>query len=179
MPNNRKIEFPSLETDRLNLRILTLHDAEEVWKHFSDEEVTRFMDIEPCKDIKEAEEIIRFHLEDSGCRWGLFDKDKNNLIGTCGYHCLRRADDHFIAEVGFDLSKLYWGKGLMYEGMKGIIDFGFRELGLTMIDATAEPENKRSINLMSKLGFQREVERKDHLISFNLNRKSLRGPENG
>jgi ribosomal-protein-alanine N-acetyltransferase len=171
--NNSRIEFPSLETERLNLRILTLQDSEEVFKHFSDEEITRFMDIEPCKDIKEAEEIIRFHLEDSGCRWGLFDKNNNNLIGTCGYHYLRKTNDDFIAEVGFDLTKLYWGKGLMYEVMKVVIEFGFTEMGLTMIDATVEPENERSINLLRKLGFKREIELRDNLIYFYLNRKGF------
>lgn len=70
--NNQKIEFPSLETERLNLRILALQDADEVFKHFSDEDITQYMDIELCKDIQEAEEIIRFHTEDSGCRWGLW-----------------------------------------------------------------------------------------------------------
>ncbi|WP_373232577.1 GNAT family N-acetyltransferase [Cohnella sp.] len=115
MSNNQKIEFPSLETERLNLRILTLQDTEEVFKHFSDEDITRFMDIEPCMDIKDAEEIIRFHIEDSGYRWGLYDKMNDDFSGTCGFHCLRRTNNDFIAEVGFDLSKPYWGKGLMSE----------------------------------------------------------------
>jgi ribosomal-protein-alanine N-acetyltransferase len=173
MSNIRKVEFPSLETERMNLRILTLQDTEEVFKHFSDEDVTRFMDIEPCKDIKEAEEIIRFHIEDSGCRWGLFDKNNNNLIGTCGFHYLRRTNEDFIAEVGFDLSKFYWGKGLMSEAMKVVIDFGFKKMGLNIIDATVDPENQRSINLMRKLGFKKEAELKDNLIYFYLHRNSF------
>ncbi len=53
---NKRVEFPSLETERLHLKLLTLQDSKAVFKHFSDEE------------------IIRFHQEDSGCRWGLFDK---------------------------------------------------------------------------------------------------------
>lgn len=170
MSSNRRIEFPSLETERLHLRILTLQDAEVVCKHFSDEEVTRFMDIEPCRNIKEAEEIIRFHLEDSGCRWGLFDKNNNSFIGTCGYHYLRKTNDDFLAEVGFDLSKRYWGKGFMYEAMKAVVDFGFTKTELTILDATVEPENEKSINLMRKLGFEREVELRDNLIYFYLKR---------
>ncbi|WP_141136750.1 GNAT family N-acetyltransferase [Paenibacillus herberti] len=81
--------------ERLNLRILTLRDSEGVFKHFSDEE------------------IIAFHIEDLGCRWGLFDKNDNSLIGTCGFHYLRNTNDDFTAEVGFDLSKQRWGRGLM------------------------------------------------------------------
>lgn len=46
------------------------------------------MDIEPCNDIKEAEEIIQFHIDDKGCHWGLFDKKDNKFIGTRVFHCL-------------------------------------------------------------------------------------------
>lgn len=70
-------EYPLLETTRLQLRILTLQDVEEVFGHFSDEAVTRFMDIEPCKNLDEAKDIISYHMEDAGCRWGLFDKSND------------------------------------------------------------------------------------------------------
>ena len=66
----------------------------------------------------------------------------DEFIGTCGFHCLRRTNDDFIAEVGFDLSKPYWGKGLMSEVIKDIIEFGFTKMGLTMIDATVESKNE-------------------------------------
>lgn len=63
-------EYPSLETTRLQLRILTLQDVEEVFGHFSDEAVTRFMDIEPCKNLElatidatvEPENVRSIHL---------------------------------------------------------------------------------------------------------------------
>ncbi|MGO0061493.1 GNAT family N-acetyltransferase [Brevibacillus fluminis] len=163
-----KFDYPSLETERVNLRIVTFQDTEAVYKHFSDEEVTRFMDIEPCQNIIEAEEMIRFHLLDSGCRWGLFEKDTNKFMGTCGFHCLRRTSEAFIAEVGFDLSKEHWGKGFMYEAMKAVTEFGFFKMGLTMIDATVDPGNERSQKLLTKMGFMREREARDGLIYFYL-----------
>lgn len=162
------MEFPALHTERIHLRILNLQDAGEVFEHFSDEEVTRYMDIEPCKNIEEAEEIIQYHIDDLGCRWGIFDKEQNILMGTCGYHYLRRDGNEFIAEIGYDLSKAYWGKGYMYEVMKEVIAFGFSEMGLTKIDATVEPENVRSITLMERLRFDRDAELRDNLVYFVL-----------
>ncbi|PJN54356.1 hypothetical protein PAEVO_10770 [Paenibacillus sp. GM2FR] len=79
--------YPNIETERLFMRELNLDDVEAVYKHFSFPEVTRFMDIEVCKDLREAEEIIAFHIHDSGCRYGLFNKENNERIGTCGFHC--------------------------------------------------------------------------------------------
>lgn len=161
-------EYPTLETERLDLRILSLENSVEVFHHFSDEAVTKFMDIEPCKDIHEAEEIITYHLEDSGCRWGVFHKEDKRLIGTAGYHYLRKGEDCFIAEVGFDLASQYWGKGYMTESMNEVLYFGFGEMGLTKIDATVEQGNEKSIKLMEKLGFNRDLELKDNLIYFYL-----------
>jgi [ribosomal protein S5]-alanine N-acetyltransferase len=168
----KNAEFPALETERINLQILTLENSEEVLKHFSDINVTRFMDIEPCKDIKEAEEIINFHLADSGCRWGLYNKNNNKFMGTIGFHYLRKSES-LIAEIGFDLSKDYWGNGFMPEAIKEVISFGFTQMGLEIIDATVEPANERSINLMRKLGFNEDIEFRDNLVYFYLNKKEM------
>jgi ribosomal-protein-alanine N-acetyltransferase len=119
-------------------------DAPAVFRHFADEAVTRFMDIPPCREMCEAEEIIRFHLEDSGCRWGLFAQGSDEWIGTCGFHCWEGRQ----AEIGFDLRKESWGKGLMREALRPVIDFGFTQMQLDAIVATAEPQNERSIKLL-------------------------------
>ncbi|MCM3766970.1 GNAT family N-acetyltransferase [Neobacillus niacini] len=163
---NKTCVYPELETERLQLRILTLDDAEKVMAHFSDPAVTRFMDIEPCKDLKDVEEIIQYHIEDSGCRWGIFYKEQ--FVGTIGFHYLRKNEGDFIAEIGFDLSKKYWSKGFMTEAIREVISFGFTQMGLTMIDATVEPDNEKSINLMKRLEFKRAEELQDHLVYFYL-----------
>ncbi|WP_331281086.1 GNAT family N-acetyltransferase [Bacillus sp. EB01] len=78
------VGYPSLETERLALRILTLDDCSAVFEHFSDRDVTRFMDIEPCKDLKEAEEIIQFHLtRDAG--GGFLKRPVNALLELLGF----------------------------------------------------------------------------------------------
>ncbi|WP_018759963.1 GNAT family N-acetyltransferase [Paenibacillus terrigena] len=169
MPNSNFI-FPDIETDRLKLTNLTLDDTEVVFKHFSDENVTRFMDISPCKDRSEAEEIIRFHIEDTGCRWGIYSKSDAEFIGTCGFHCWSQGEQS-SAEIGFDLAREYWGKGIMQEALMPVIDFGFQRMSLDTIEATVEQENNRSINLLQKLNFVREQELRDQLIYYFLLRE--------
>ncbi|MBM6619556.1 GNAT family N-acetyltransferase [Bacillus suaedaesalsae] len=173
MSNTITLEYPSLQTNRLDLHILTLEHSQEVLHHFSDQDVTRFMDIEPCKDMKEAEEIITYHLNDSGCRWGIFNRETNEMMGTLGFHYLRKDTDRFVAEVGFDLSRKYWGKGYMTEAMNEVLRFGFREIQLDSIDATVEPGNVMSIKLMERLEFNRDIELRDHLIYYYLERKDF------
>jgi [ribosomal protein S5]-alanine N-acetyltransferase len=165
---NSFFKYTDIETERVLLKVLTLEDTESVYQHFSDPSVTEFMDIEPCKDLKEAEEIIQFHLDDAGCRWGLFYKENNEFIGTCGFHYLRRQPEGIVAEIGFDLAKAYWGKGLMKEVMQAVVDYGFNEVGFYKLDATVEPENTRSLTLMKRLNFQQDPELRENLVYFYL-----------
>ncbi|MDG4658061.1 GNAT family N-acetyltransferase [Ectobacillus antri] len=159
-----------MKTNRLSLRLLTLEDAADVWQHFADPAVTEFMDIEPCKDIETAREIIRFHMMDSGCRYGIYNQI-GVFIGTCGFHYLRQSKHkHITAEIGFDLAKAYWGNGYMNEAVQALIQSGFTELGYHTIDATVEPGNSRSIRLLEKLGFERAEEMQEGLVYFQLKR---------
>jgi len=162
------MKYPEIETERLFVRELTLEDVEAVFSHFSIPEVTRFMDIEVCKDLKEAEEIISFHIDDSGCRYGLFSKENKELIGTCGFHCWSTEDDETKAEIGFDLSPRYWGRGLMQEALKEIIQIGFELMKLDYIEATTEIENHQSQKLLKKMKFNQENGMKDNLLYFTL-----------
>lgn len=159
------MNFPELETDRLLMKILTMNYKNEVFELFSDEHITQYMDIEPCKDMAEAEEIIQFHLDDTGCRWGIFEKETSEFMGTCGFHLWEKGE-RSRAEIGFDLHKRFWGKGYMQEAVKKLAEFGFSEMELDMIDATVETENSRSIALLSRLGFEKSPELKDGLYYF-------------
>jgi len=160
--------FPELETPRLHLRLLTLDDTESVYQHFSDDDVTRFMDIPSCTSREEAQEIIEFHLEDDGCRWGLIDKESGGLVGTCGYHCWDRNLSTPMAEIGFDLRKANWGQGLMRETLQTVIPFGFDVMKPTKIYASVEPQNDRCLRLLGNLNFQVEPDLRDGLQWFNL-----------
>lgn len=162
------MQFPAIKTERLFMRTLTLEDIEAVFNHFSVPEVTRFMDIDVCKDLYEAEEIIAFHVQDSGCRYGLFSKENQELVGTCGFHCWSNEGGETKAEIGFDLSPRYWGKGYMQEALKEIIRIGFDLMNLDYIEATTEVENFQSQKLLMKVGFHPEAQLKDDLLYFTL-----------
>lgn len=166
----QSIKYPSIETLRTELRELIIENREEVFQHFSKSDVTEFMDIEPCKDLKEADEIINFHLTDSGCRWGVFLKDDNKMIGTCGFHCLDLVKEH-KAEIGFDLSKEYWGRGLMTEAIMPIISFGFERINLEYIEATVEQENMRCQKILERIRFKKANQLTDNLYYYSLTKE--------
>ena len=150
------------------LRLLTMQDSEQVFEHLSDESVTEFMpDIEPCRSIEEAGEIIQFHLNFTGGRWGLFRKCDHKLLGTCGYHFWTTGLKS-EAEIFFDLSKSYWGKGYMREVLTPVIHFGFTDMEFQLIRATVDRRNIRCIQLLRKLGFVRQEQLEMYLLLFTL-----------
>ncbi len=164
-----KFEFDALESERVVLRLLTLADSAAVFRHFSDPDVARFVDIpEGMDDIHCAEEVIRYHLADTGCRWGIFSRATGRLIGTCGFHCWRTGENP-CAEIGYDLEKRCWGKGIMREALSVVIDYGFRRMGLARIEASFDPANLRSKGLLRRLGFEKEKElRNGEILHFLL-----------
>ncbi len=72
------------------------------------------MGISPCQNIEDVEEEIKWYQsiykEATGVRWGITMKVTATVIGSCGF--LNMLTKHYRAEVGYVLSKDYWGKGL-------------------------------------------------------------------
>ena len=80
--------FPELVTTNLRLRELVPSDAESVLRIYSDEEVTRYYDLDTYTDLKQASELIhrqRLRFErGEGLRWGISQQANNIIIGTVG-----------------------------------------------------------------------------------------------
>lgn len=64
--------------------------------------------------------------------------------------------EHSRTEIGYELSKEYWGKGIASEALEAIILYGFQHFQLERIEALVEPANSASSKLLEKNGFKRE-----------------------
>jgi ribosomal-protein-alanine N-acetyltransferase len=161
-----KLHFPSLESDRLRLRQLTSDDVEFVFRHFSDPRVTEYlMDEPPLTELGQARAIIDFYADPESKphnRWGIALKSDRRLIGTCGYH--KWSKEHSRAEIGYDLSPDFWGRGIMAEALKVALRNGFEAMDLNRVDALVYVENVRSVKLLEKLGFRTEGTLRDYFF---------------
>lgn len=121
--------FPRQETQRLVLREITLADAQAILRNFSDEEVTKWFFDHPFTELHQAEVIIREFSEKfdtgQGITWGICLQGESIVIGTCGFE---RFEPGNTGEIGFDLAKDWWGKGLMHETLHAIITYGIEHL---------------------------------------------------
>ena len=151
--------FPLLETENLILRDLRPDDAAALFRIFSDDQVTRYYDLDTFTDISAARELIdRFNrrfLNQIGIRWGIAHRSHpDSLLGTCGYNVWIQSSRRAV--IGYDLARSYWRRGIMSEALEKVIRFGFAEMSLNRIEAVVFLENTASHRLLAKLAFQEE-----------------------
>ena len=149
------MKFPNLETNRLHLRNISEIDVEFIYKHFADEDTSKYLlDEEPPETLEDAKGIIEWYNEPekkNQNRWILVEKEKNIPIGTCGFHCWDV--DHNKAEIGYDLQKEFWGKGYMREAIEAALKNAFQNMGLNRVQAEVYVENHNSTSILEKFGF--------------------------
>jgi ribosomal-protein-alanine N-acetyltransferase len=157
-------DFPVLQTERFTLRAAREQDSPDILALYSDERVAQYLPLDPFETMDDAMGELGWYtkifVEKSGLRWMIEDAKSTKVIGTCGF--LNREDVHNRAEIGYDLHPDYWGRGVMTEVARSIIHFGFVNMQLNKIEAKADPQNKGSIALLKKLGFQQEGLLREH-----------------
>ncbi len=84
-----------------------------------------------------------------------FRRGDGFLIGGIGLFVGNNTAAH-RGELGYWLTKEYRGLGLATTGAQAIVRFGFAELGLKRIEATAAAHNVRSQQVLERAGFTRE-----------------------
>ncbi len=153
-----------LETERLILRPLQTKDAAGLQALYAIPEVTEFTDIPVMQDEAEAlrwiENLNAMRCAGQGLRWGVFDRESGDLIGTVGFHHWDQSRRR--AEVSYDLSPRWWGQGYMREALQAVLQCGFERLNLHRMEALVDPRDTRSQNLLYGLGFKLEGVLRDH-----------------
>lgn len=150
--------FPVLETERLILRQVTKDDAESMFVYMSDEEVMKHYGMEPFRIADDALDEISWYQsifeKKTGIRWGITLKGQGKVIGSCGF--LNIVQQHYRTEIGYELSRAYWGEGIASEALAAIIQYGFEQMNLQRIQALIDPPNASSIKLVERNGFMKE-----------------------
>lgn len=159
--------FPILNTARLLLRQIQPSDAAALFSYFSKDEVTEFFDLPTFQEIAEAHELVktwqnRYDRKDT-IRWAICLKEApNELIGTCGFHNF--VNEHFRAEIGYELHPRFWQKGMMTEAIQCILAYGFSTLQLNRIEAFIDPANIASRKLLEKVHLSSEGILRDYFF---------------
>lgn len=151
-------DLPILETERLILRKVTIEDIQDMYLYGSDEEVSKYVTWNTHETISDTKGFVEFVLNKYKNKqvslWGIECKENGKFIGTIDFVWWQ--PNNKTAEIGYVISKDYWGKGLTSEVAKEIIKFGFEKMNLVRIQARCDVENIGSARVMEKAGMSFE-----------------------
>ena len=157
--------FPTLTTDRLQLRKLEMSDAPEVFAIRSDDRVNHFLDRPKANSIDDArsfiEKIQTYIKKNESAYWVITMKDHPKLVGTITLWNIVKEESK--AEIGYELLPAYQGKGIMQEALTAVLQFSFDVLKFKTIEAFTHSENGKSSSLLEKNNFKRDFAQEEKM----------------
>jgi len=162
--------IPTLYTDRLVLRKISMDDTDDMYEYSKDPEVTKYLLWSPHPDKAYTFEYISYlqnrYKTGDFFDWAIICPESEKMIGTCGF--TRFDFQHNSAEIGYVINPEYRGKGIATEASARIIRYGFEELALNRIECKYMIENAASRRVMEKNGMIFEgIRRQGMLIKGN------------
>lgn len=148
-----------IETDRLILRRFRLEDAEDMYVNWaSDPEVARFLTWPTHSSVEVTKSLLADWIpgyEDGGYfNWVMEYKETGKAIGNIAV--VKLNENTKAADMGYCMSRAYWGQGLMPEALNAVMDYLFDVVGLNRIAACHDANNPKSGRVMEKAGMKRE-----------------------
>jgi len=148
-----------LETDRLWLRRCTAADVDNFFALDNDPAVIRFLD-GGTPTPREAIErdflplVLGYYARCSGYGfWAAIEKATGTFLG---WFSLRPRDEAHpeVAELGYRLNRVAWGRGYATEGARALLHHGFAVVGAERVYATTYQDNLASPRVMEKVGMK-------------------------
>lgn len=146
-----------LETPRLVLREWRETDLEDCYEYASAEGVGEMAGWRHHGDRAETARILGIFIEGKNV-WAVTLRESGKVIGSVGLHPSWTDDTEEYAglqirEIGYVLSRDYWGRGLMPEAVKAVIGCCFERFGLDALTVGHFVSNAQSARVIEKCGF--------------------------
>lgn len=146
-----------IETDRLILRPWREDDLADLYEYASIPGVGEMAGWCHHKSIEETEAILNMFIRDKKTL-SIMYKENRKVIGSLGLEEFEPKDpcgeEMQGREIGYVLSKEYWGKGLMPEAVEAVMDYCFRVLNFDYVTCSHFKRNGQSRRVIEKTGFQ-------------------------
>lgn len=147
-----------LETERLILRPVHQRDLYDIHEIVSDPMVTATAGFARSRTMDDSASRMLEYMDDNETL-AVVLKENNKMIGTVSLQ--KRfwpmyPIDHALQgrELGFDLNRQYWGRGLMPEAVRKIVDYCFGNLEYDFLTAGHFLGNIQSERAIEKCGFR-------------------------
>ena len=145
-----------IETDRLILRPWRDSDLNDFYAYAKVDGVGQLAGWMTHKSIEESKKILGFFINEKKTL-ALELKETGHVIGSIGLEAFEPKDIHGDEmqgrEIGYVLSKEYWGRGLMPEAVNAVIFYCFDMLHFDYVTCSHFKKNERSKRVIEKSGF--------------------------
>jgi len=149
-------------TERLTVRTWQPErDAEQAFAIYGDREVMRFVGkgqwdrtVGETRDrLQQRVDLYRRRNNGTGL-WAVVETETTAIIGTILLVQLpdARGTPTSEYEIGWHFRRASWGRGYATEAARGIVDYGFETLHLSVLFAVVKAENERSRRVTQRLG---------------------------
>lgn len=169
------IEIPTLETERLTLRVIAPGDEDAICAVTSDQEVSDNTSTLPFpyerSDAEAFIERVRQGIE-SGTEvcFGVRLRETGTLIGTMG---VVLTTEHERGDIGYLFGREYWGQGYASEACAAVVAYAFSAFDIHKLTAAWYGDNPASGRVLEKCGFMREGMQREHYIRGGRRRDSV------
>jgi len=155
---NKPIDISNviIQTERLILRPWKEADLNDFYEYASVDGVGQMAGWVPHKSVEESSKILSFFIEEKKT----FALEHNGkVIGSLGIEKYNEENNPELAdlqgrEIGYVLSRDYWGRGLMPEAVKAVIQWLFETVKLDFIMIGHFDWNSQSRRVIEKCGFR-------------------------
>ena len=155
---NKPIDISNvvLKTDRLSLRPFRKSDLSDFFEYAKVDGVGQMAGWLPHKNLDESRAILDMFIREKKT---LALEHQGKVIGSLGIDLYNEKDyPEFAAlqgrEIGYVLSKDYWGQGLMPEAVTAVIQYLFDVENLDFLICGHFERNGRSRRVIEKCGFR-------------------------
>lgn len=150
------IKETTLKSNRLKIRPFKKDDLEDFYEFAKVDGVGQLAGWKPHGSIEESIEILNIFIE--GKKEFAIELE-GKVIGSIGIKnynekLFPNLEEKRVCELGFVLSKDYWGKGLMPEAVKEVMTWLFKVQNIDAIICGYFSRNNRSRRVQEKLGFK-------------------------
>lgn len=156
---NKQIDISRvvLKTKRLTLRPWKLSDLQDFYEYASIDGVGQMAGWNPHQNIEESKKILEMFIRDKRT-FALEYQGK--VIGSIGIEEYEEEnypelDSLQGREIGYVLSKAYWGNGLMPEAVRSVISYLFDTVEVDFILVGHFEWNMQSRRVIEKCGFEK------------------------
>ena len=154
-----RLNGKTIETDRLILRPFEQADFDDFFEYASVEGTGEIAGWHHHQDKQKSQEILDLFISEDKT-FAVCLRQSGKVIGSLGVEKygmedkLTEFDGYRGREIGYVLSRDYWGRGLMTEAVRAVIDYLFNECDLDFLTCGYYDFNSRSRRVQEKCGFR-------------------------